>query len=636
LKPTLAGHLLIVALLGVLVLLLYSRSLENNFVWDDHEQILKNPAVLGQSSFTQLFSTGVWAFQHPGEHAQDNQFRPLQMLTYRLVGQASGFSAASFHWVSLFFHFLASLLVYAVANRLTRRIYVAAAVACLFAAHPIHSEAVDWISSLADLGCAVFFLLSFFLYLKADRRWLWAASFLSFGLALLWKEMAVTLPLLITSHILLCSRGKRSLKLTIPYWGVFAAYLLLRFHALGSLYAPQRDWILSPLQYVLTDIHLLAAYWWKLVWPLPLMGYHVFAPVTSLAEPRVWIALLFVLALAALGVYRFRRDPLTTFAVTWVFLALLPVLNLYAVGRNVFAERYLYIPSAGFCLLAVLLVAKYRNWLAGAALALVLLFYGKETAVQSPVWKDDMSFFSRSLEQSPNSAFLHNMVANLLRAENGDSKTTGEHYTQAIALARQWNPPENLQISIAYVGLANIAAESGDFNTALHSLDLAQTADPLNSEARTVRGSVLTQAGHWDEARKVLHEALEKNPNDEIALSSLGIVAWQGEHSYPSALNYFEQALRLPSSDITSASIHNNVGSVYCEMQRCGDGLSHFRQAIQLDPVDPEYYTNLGTALRLTGHPAEAREQFAGALKINPGYEPAKASLARLDQEERR
>ena len=620
-------------LLGILVLILYAGSTGNSFVWDDQQQILSNPDLLASSPWTRLFSTSVWSFEHPGERAQYNQYRPLQMLTYRITGQLSGFDARWFHWVSLLFHFAASLLFYLVAYQLTQRFEVAIAAACLFAAHPIHTEAVDWIASLADLGCAVFFLLSFLLYLKSE----WAASWIAFGLALLWKEMAVTLPLVIAAHMLLtCRREKRAVLKLIPYGIVFAIYLSLRFHALGTLYQRQQDWRVAPFAYALTDVHLVAMYWWKLIWPLPLMGYHVFAPIASLAEPRVWVAILFLLALIAAAAYRFRSQPLAAFAMAWVFLTLVPVLNLNALGRNVFAERYLYIPSAGSCLLAVWLAEKAvanRRWLGGVALAVVLLFYGEETMARAADWKDNETFFTRSLEQSDDSAFLHNAVAEILRtkidSKRGDSKLAQQHYTRALELAGQWDPPEKIPIAVADVGLAYLSAQAGEFDGALHDLDLAAEADPANGEIGLARASILTQAGRWDLAKKAVQELLAKNPNDEVAVSAMGIVAWQGDHDSSRAIEYLERALTLPSSEAARSSLHENLGAIYCGMERCGEGVPHFEKAVQLDPGNPRYYVNLGTALRMTGRAAEAREQFLRALKIAPGYGPARAELER-------
>jgi protein O-mannosyl-transferase len=625
---------MVAALLGVVVLGFYWSSLENGFVWDDHQQILANPDLLASSPWTRLFSTSVWAFEHPGERTQGNQYRPLQMLTYRVTGEWGGFNAADFHAVSLGFHFAACLLLYLVVYQLTQRFGVAAAAGCLFAAHPIHTEAVDWIASLPDLGCAVFFLLAFLLYLRS--RWAWSA--VCFGVALLWKEMAVTLPLVIAAHMWLCRRDKRGiLRAGLLYGIAFAVYLGLRFHALGTLFVRQQDWGIAAVPYALTVMHLVAMYWWKLIWPVPLMGYHVFAPVTSPGEPRVWVALLFLVAIIAGSVYRWRSHPLIAFAVAWVFLTLVPVLNLSALGRNVFAERYLYLPSAGFCLLVVWLAEKVirdRKWLGGIAVGGVVLFYGEETMARGAVWKDNATFFASSLEQSPDSAFLHNAVAERLRAK-GDWKTAQQHYAEALVLAGRWNPPEKVPISVAHVGLAYVRAQAGEFDDAVRDLDAAEEADPRNREIGEARGSILTQAGRWDLAKQALQKVLERDPNDEVAVSAMGIVEWQGEHAYPEAIEYMERALRLPSSDLTRASIHENLGAIYCGMERCAEGVPQFQEAVRLAPDEARYYVNLGKALRMTGRPGEARGQFLKALAIAPGYGPARAELAGLAEEKR-
>jgi tetratricopeptide (TPR) repeat protein len=596
-------HFAVAALLAILVFVTYSNSLRNGFVWDDHEQILKNPDLSPQSPLGRLFTSSVWGFQHPGEHAKDNQYRPMQMLTYRLTGDYGGLNATSFHSVSLMFHFAVSVLVYAVAFMLTRRLGVAVVAACLFASHPIHTEAVDWIASIGDLGCALFFLTSFFLYLRSKGWITLAGSALAFGIALLWKEMAVTLPFLIFAHSFLSSRGeplrsriKQALNATRMHWIVLAIYLALRFNALGRLYVHQQNFVLTPLNYILTDVYLLASYWWKLIWPIPLIGYHVFTPINSLDELRLWAAAIFLVVIIAGGVLCFRKSPVTSFLVSWIFLTLVP-------GR-------------------------VRTPLAGIAMAIVLYFYCSAAVSRNAIWKDDRTFFSQSLEASPDSAFLEDSVAELLRTESGDSVAAQQHYLRAITLAQQWNPPETLQVSIAYAGLAYLLAQSGRFDEALRDLDLAQQADPLNKTVLRARGSILTQAGRWVEAKQVLDSVLRTDPNDEASLNAYGIVAWQGEHAYPLAIQYMERALQFAPTDVTRSSIQENLGAIYCEMGRYEEGVSRFRLAVEIKPNEPRYHVNLGIALRLAGRAPEARSQFLDALKIAPGFKPALAELA--------
>jgi Flp pilus assembly protein TadD len=134
-----------------------------------------------------------------------------------------------------------------------------------------------------------------------------------------------------------------------------------------------------------------------------------------------------------------------------------------------------------------------------------------------------------------------------------------------------------------------------------------------------------------------LREVLKKNSNDENALNALGTIAWQHEQHYAQAIDYFQRALRVhPASDAFNSSLHNSLGAVYCESGRCSEAIPQFQRAIELAPSDPEYHTNLGTAFASMGRFAEARAELERALALAPDYAPARASLAHLEEEERR
>ena len=175
-----------------------------------------------------------------------------------------------------------------------------------------------------------------------------------------------------------------SAKLSVPFWCVLAAYLVLRFRMLGSLTTRQRIWGLTSFQVGLNVFHLLAQYWWKLTAPLHLNAYYVFSPVRSIADPRAIAGILFVaIACVAIG-YALGRAPLIAFAGLWVFITLLPVMNIYALGRNAFAERYLYLPSVGFCLLVAGVAASIVKRLPRISESLYPLFFSWQSWFGSP------------------------------------------------------------------------------------------------------------------------------------------------------------------------------------------------------------------------------------------------------------
>lgn len=653
-----------VALLLALAVVPYVNSLENGFVWDDHQQVVMNSALRPESPFRHLLEPNVWGFSRQGIRQPTNYYRPLQMVAYRLTADRFGFDPRAFHAINLTFHIFAVLLAFALFRKLTNSIGVALAAAALFAVHPVHSEAVDWIAALPDIGCTVFFLLAVLsfaltrndlrhpLQIEQPRRTrllLLATSVAAFAAALLWKESAIVLPLIVMSLALLLgevgtfARGLReALKLSLPYWVILGAYFFLRFRLLGFIAARSRNWILTRVELVLTTLNLLVNYWLKLLAPIHLNAYYVFSPVMPLHDLRAIAAILFLIAAAGGILYGARRAPLAAFAALWVCVTLIPALNVYAVGRNVFAERYLYLPSAGFCLLIALVAVWAGRWLpvrvrlpvGGVALASVLTWFIAQNIARNPVWKDDSALFVRTLESSPDAPFVQNMVASVQANDPKGQAAAEAHYLRAVSLAENEVPPDRLEISIANEGLASIYAGRGEFDHALSALDEVRVAYPESPQVDGEEGLILAQAGRWAQAEAALRRAITIQPNDANLLNALGLVAWQHNHDLGGAAGYFSRALAVHTEpDDFWASLRSNLGAVYGEQRRFSDAITQFQLALQVVPNDPAYLTNLGTAFAAIGRLHEARAQLQAALAIAPDYEPARAALQQLSRE---
>jgi Flp pilus assembly protein TadD len=641
----------------------YANSLNNGFVWDDHEQVVMNSGLRPGAPLLHLFAAKIWGFTHPGDHKHGNYYRPLQMVTYRLTAYVFGFDARAFHAVNLAFHVIVVLVAFALFFRLTGRIGMAFAAGALFAVHPIHSEAVGWIAALPDIGCTVFFLLAFLLLVLARGQIsppqqtepsrhnsilyvYMAASYAAFAVALLWKESAIVFPLIVMAYVFcLCEVGayarriRGTLKLSLPYWAILGAYFLLRLRVLGFVVTSQRNWILSRFEFGLTALNLILAYWWKLLAPVHLNAYYVFSPIRTLQDPRAIAAILLLILAANAIVCGLRRAPLASFAALWVFVTLIPVLNVYAVGRNVFAERYLYLPSVGFSLLIVLVASWAGRWLpvrfrlpaTALALAAVLLPFTERTFARNPVWKDDSELFTRTLDSSPNAPFVQNMVA-AVQPNNATGQISAEsHYLRAISLGESEVPPDRLEMAIAGKGLASIYAARGDFDRALKALAQVRVADPQDPEVDGEEGLILTQAGRWTEAEAALRRAVAIIPNDANVLNALGLFAWQHAGHLDEAAASFSRALAVHTdADDFNASLHSNLGAVYGEQGRFSDAIAQFQIALQIEPNDPEYLTNLATAFEAVGRIDDARREIQAALAVAPDYSPARVALARL------
>jgi protein O-mannosyl-transferase len=649
------------ALLCILAIAAYANSISNGFVWDDHEQVVMNSSLRPGAPFLDLVAPNIWGFTRSGAREHSNYYRPLQMVTYRLTADVFGFDASAFHAVNVAFHVIVVLLAFALFHALTGRIGLAFASAALFAVHPIHSEAVDWIAALPDIGCTAFFLLAFLLFvvaraqkilkqpIKPPRRihvFFLAASFAAFAAALLWKETAIVFPLIVMAYVFCLSedavfvrRIGRALKLSLPYWCILSLYFLLRLRVLGFLVIRQRNWILSPFEFGLTTFNLILKYGWKLLAPVGLNAYYLFVPVRTLRDPRAIVAILFLILAAGAILYGLRRAPLASFAALWVFIALIPVLNVYAVGRNVFSERYLYLPSVGFCLLTGLIAARlgrslperFRLPADAVVLAAVLLLFAAWTSARNSVWKDDSALFTRTLETSPNAPFVHDMVA-ALQPNNATGQSSAEsHYLTAISLAESATPPDRLELAIGGEGLASIYAARGDFDRALRALAQVRFADPKDPQVDGEEGLILTQAGRWTEAEAALRRAVAISPNDANVLNALGLIAWQHEGHLDEAASDFSKALGIHTeTDDFNASLHSNLGAVCGQQGRFSDAIAQFQIAVRISPRDPEFLTNLATAFQAVGRNDDARQALRAALAAAPDYDPARAALEQL------
>ena len=624
----------------MLVGIAYGNSLGNGYVWDDHQQIVMNPRVKPGASLAPLFDTDA-RFPHFDPANQTTVYRPLQMLAYRGVMTAFGGGPAAFHMLSAAFALAGSLALLWLAWLMTRSVGLAFTAAALFAVYPVHTEAVDWIAALPDLGCGLFFMLAMGLFV-ARRRGLSVASF---ALALLWKETALVFPLLPAIYVLLGvlpgpapDRRRDALKASAPYWITVVAYLAVRTWVLGAMAHSPRNWALNPGQFLLSVADLLLEYWVKLAAPVGLSAYHVFHPVRSLADPRAWLALLFVACLGA-AVYLLRRARLAVFATAWMVLTLLPALDLDALGRNAFAERYLYLPSAGFCILAALAA----GWLLGrlpqgartpagvATLGVVLTCFTAECMGRNPDWKDDRTLFAATLPEAEGSPFVHVMVASTHAGDDSDGSYAEQNYRQAVELATQEIPVDRLDAVTAYQGLASIYAARGEFDQALKELAEALALAPDNPDADGEEGIILAHAGRGREAEPLLERALREQPRNENILTALGLVA-RDEHDLARAESMFREVLAVHTeTDDFAASAHNNLGVVLGDENNDAAAIEQFRQAAAMDPGDPEFDMNLATSLAAAGRLAEARTEAETAVRLAPGDAAARQLLERLD-----
>ena len=620
--------------LFLLAVLPYVNTLFGSFVYDDRLQIFENPYVHSFRHLREIFGTTVWSFQ--GAQGVSNYYRPLMTFGYLLSYQIAGPVPFSFHLASIVLHALVVLLVFCFLRRLSgERAALIAAV--LFALHPIHTESVAWIAGVTDLELAVFYLLTFLLYLRpADSGkefGLRAAMCASYALALLSKEQAMTLPVLVTvfEHFYREDRATTSVRQKVsryaPLWVMAALYLAVRGILLGGVASVVSRPGLSWYEVALSAISLTGGYLWKLLWPAHLSAFYVFHKSSHLADRNVLLGLAgFALCGIAFAVL-WRRARIVSFALLWVFLTLGPVLNARWMPASVFAERYLYLPSVGFCW--ILGWAAVKLWSGNAPalvrplcravpllLVAVALPYAVQTVSRNRDWRTEQTLYRRTLATQPGASLIRSDLG-AIYFNNGDMAGAEHEWLEALAAG-----PANVFV------LDNLALLRQQQHRYIEALDYswrALRARPAYATAHVNLAETLALMGRSGEADWQFRIATALSPLSTRAHNSYGKFLLDSGRLDDTRSEYERSAAVDSTTDA-----YDQLGDIYLASLDRPRAEQAFRRALTVNPFDSHAHFGLGQVLEATGRPGDALHEIESGLAMDPSNPAGKAAAIRL------
>lgn len=627
----------------LLAFLPYLNTLFNGFVYDDRQQILQSPYVHSFRYLGRIFGSTVWSFE--GAQGVSNYYRPLMTFAYLISYKVFGLLPFGFHLVNLVLHAGIVLLLFAVTEHLFQDRLISLMAAGLFALHPIHTESVAWIAAITDLELSFFFLLTFLLYLRlADTaretrasRLFYVSMVFAYALALLSKEQALVLPAVavVYEHFYRPDRAtsqfRDKCRRYLPLCLLAAAYIAFRRFALGgfapAVWRPDLPWS----DVFLTAIALTGSYLGKLIWPAHLIAFYVFHESRSIGDVRVLAGLAGLIACAGLFVWLWRNARPLSFALLWMGAAIAPVLNARWMPAQVFAERYLYLPSVGFCWLIGGAVAKLwrearressspgRALLPqaiAASVVAVACLYAIRTVERNRDWRSDEVLYRRTLEAQPDAQVIHTNLGvyysdrgdwsaaerewklalgpgkpsavtlnnlGLLRKNQKRYSEANDLFEQAIRVRPKYMAP--------YKNRAEMYAEMGRVTDADSQFQQAVSLAPLDVNARNSYGQFLLQQGRFTEAREQFARSAEADANWE-AFDNLG-------------------DLDLAASDSQRAR-------------------ADYQAALVLNPIDNRAYFGLGMLDERQGRIADALREYRAGLETDPRNSVALAAMERL------
>jgi len=458
-------RLLAPILLLTITILSYLPAFRNGFVYDDHYQIEKNPYIRDFSQLKILLTKEVWYFSPA---TKSNNYRPVSMLSYLLIHQLFGFNPVAYHLANLLFYLVTVLVVWRIFLHYVPALSAFVG-ALLFSTHPVHVECVAWIGGSHDILCGLFLFVSLLLYLQKKN----VLSLISFALALFSKETAIAFPVIVAAdYFLFGNRDKRNaMNWCVGAITLVVFYSAIRIYALGSFLRVNES-SSDPLSIVQAGLTFCGLYLSKMFLPIHLNAFYDFSiPIPFGVSWPGLVVLCCVLILA----FTFRKNKIFVFGCVWFATLLLPALFSKGVSPALFAERYLYLPSAGFFL--ALISFPLTTFLPPALIAIALLFGGM-TYERSKVWHDDLTLWKDTVEKSPLSPTA-NYNLGTAYARQKDYEHAAVYYRQAIVM----NPSR----SDPYYDLAICEHMLGRDNEARKSLQLflkySSAIDPRRKDA---------------------------------------------------------------------------------------------------------------------------------------------------------
>jgi protein O-mannosyl-transferase len=664
--------ILIILILVAVTAGVYAQTARFDFVnFDDNDYIINNPHV--RTGLTT--ENAAWAFTS----TERVNWHPLTWLSLQADASLFGMkNPGGFHVTNVILHILSTVLLFLALKRMTSAVWPSAAVAALFALHPLHVESVAWVTERKDTLSTVFWMLTLLAYAwyverPGWKRYLWVTVALALGLMA--KPMLVTLPLVLllldwwplgrmrpVTEPTLDAAGEGS---AVPGAGPDAIHPPPpdpNQKSLGRLVIEKAPWLVLALvsslvtfmaqQHIMSDalpldVRLQNAalsyleYLSKTIWPTGLVVHYAYQPTIPMWQ---WFTAVLVLAaITGAVLMQGRRRGYLTVGWLWFLGTLVPVIGLVQVGTQAMADRYTYVPLIGIFIvvawsLADVVAARPRTRLAVTSLgAAALGALAAVTVVQVGYWKDSITLFRHAVNVNEKNAIAQVTLGQAL-IHAGDKDEGFEHLKKAVEVQSGFARGHYL-LGVAY-------KDREEFLKAANELKMALDLDPQYADAYNVLGIILVHEGKPDQALEAFERALTLNPNlaDTYANES-SILVRNGD--LKKARAFSDRAIALdPSNALAlivramvlakegrheeaieacrraiaakpdSAQARAVMADQWQALGRVPEAEAALREAVQIEPDHPDWHTRLGNVLVRERRWVEALAEFRAAVDL--------------------
>lgn len=577
-----------IGLICLVVATTFATTLQNSFVWDDADFILGWPELANLPENISGFMHGQVPALHRG------LYRPLRSIFYSISFLLWHTNPQAYHLQAVVIHILGTLLLFLLLKQLTKDPGLPFLSALLFGVHPIHVEAVAWITPSFDIIGVLLAVVSVYLYTiwaKQALRLAFQLSVAAATMAYFTNEITLVLPGLIVWYDVCFNLKKITVNSLTSYskkwvWFVLPnlGYLLIRFGILKI--GARADYLFDSLsQTLLVMVVAVIKQLQLLLVPYPLTVNHTILPgIISLFHqdlnrvhpptpptiftPQVLLAAGLLLILSFLWWRYFRDNKLVTFLAGWHFLAIIPLLQLVP-QTIIFGERYLYFASFGSISLLVVLLSyavkklfpsQAETTLLLSVLGVSLIFAGMSYQ-QNKVWRTNQTLWQHTLDVGPRTAYSLN-------------------------------------------NLAKVYSERGELSTAQALLEEAYQTNPTQPIATTNLGLLYTALGEYDKAIQ-LHQFIYQIASDYSPNIEKLAIAYLRKGDTAQAIEWYTKYAQLRPHDIQAQL---SLAQAYHTAFILNMAEQQYQAVLNLDPDNADAYYGLVEVYLKLGKPAASQQ----------------------------
>jgi tetratricopeptide (TPR) repeat protein len=641
-------------IIAVFAFVLYAQSISFNYTLDDGTVLRENKVTKkGISGIPEIMKHGYW---YGFNQSKEAAYRPTSLIMFAMEWQLFDDNPHASHLINILLYSLSCWLLFLLLCRLFEKQNLLFPFVCtlLYVAHPIHTEVVDSIKSRDEILCFLFGIVSLLCLIRYNNtKFILGLVFgvISFFLCLLSKETGIAFLVIIplTLFVFTATDIKKVLTVSAGLLVFTGVYLFLRSQILDSITTSHE---LMAIDNTLMDakdftgreataFYILLKYVFLLIIPHPLSYDYSFAQIKiqTLGDPGALVGILLYVAMGIYAVINIRKKSLIAYAILIYLLTLSPVSNVFLIIGSTMAERFMYIPSLGFCIVLTWMLikitkvesvkSKFGNvkqfFSANSSVMVIVIIivglYSIKTYTRSQDWKGNVELFGHDVETADNSARAHYnwgsaLLLNLYPKEKNKDRQSRLldsaiiEFTKANSIFNNYSDCY-MNMALAYTDKTDLSKSNEEYKmNNQKAIETYEIANKLygkpNAKLYNNLGMLYGKANQFEKALSILDSAIKYDEDNAEAHNNRGN-ALAGLGRYKEALPEFEKAVSINKK---YAEAYRNIGSTYGNLKVFDKALENFKIAYSYDSTDAQTVYFMGYTHQSMGDTVVAKQYF--------------------------